>query len=740
MIPGSQGKKTVVRRAALMAAAILALCAAPVPLRAAALPLPEAAAETQSSTEDLKALLSALDNPAEREKLASQLRAMIAAREAQKPGAGEQMFATISNAVSGASQQITDAAQALVDVRAVFGFLGRQAGDPDRRAAVGALAVKLLIVIGLGWAAQFGARAALTRPRRAAESLGAQGGFLRWGMRLAYVALDVAPVIVFAAVAYTALPFTKPDNATQAVAIAVVNAFVLLRAVLIVAGVILSPDATSLRLLPIEDETANYLFIWVRRLFGTAIYGYFAAEAAHVLGMHNSGYNAVLNALGLAVTLMSVILILQNRRLVSARIRGRRASEPTSAKPGPLDTFRAIVADIWHVLAIFYLAALYFVWALRVPGGFSFVLTATVLTVVIVLMSQLAAAIIDRVVAKGFSVNEDVRRRFPSLEARANNYLPGLLGTAKSIIYVLAALALLQVWGMPSLSWVTAGAGRQFVTTVGSIAVVLLVAGLVWEGATVYMESQLLRGEDQHGSAERGARVKTLLPLFRKFLFMLLAVVVGLIVLAQLGINIAPLLAGAGIVGLAIAVGAQKLVQDVLNGLFIFLDAAVSEGDFVELAGHAGYVEATSLKSIRLRDLEGNVHTIPCSAVSTVLNRTKGFSYYMFDLGIGYGEDIDRVIATLKEIGADMRRDKDMGPLISDDLEVLGLDRFAEIAIMIKARIKTLPGKQWIVGREFNRRIKRRFDELKIEMPFPQRPVVVNVGGPHADAAPEDSH
>ena len=220
--------------------------------------------------------------------------------------------------------------------------------------------------------------------------------------------------------------------------------------------------------------------------------------------------------------------------------------------------------------------------------------------------------------------------------------------------------------------------------------------------------------------------MKTLLPLFRKALFLVLIAIVSLVILAQLGINIAPLLAGAGIIGLAVGFGAQKLVQDIFNGLFVFLEAAVAVGDVVELGGHAGVVESMSMRSIQLRDLEGSVHTIPFSAVTAVLNRTKGFSYYVFDVSIGYRENVDHVIEVLKTIGAELQKEKGYGPYILEPLEVLGLDRFADSAIVIKARFKTLPGKQWLVGREFNRRIKKRFDDLGIEIPFPQQ--VVHTG------------
>ena len=691
----------------------------------------------QVSTDDLQSLLNTIESPADREKLAAQLRAMIAARQQAAPsGTGEHLFAALSDAVDNANAEIATIAQALVNVPDVFTWVGRQAGNPEARANVLEIALKLCLVIGIGWLAQRVTVQVLARPRRAAEMRGLQGGFMRWGMRLAHIAIDIAPVIVFAAVAYAVLPFLNPNAATRAVAIAVVNAVVVVRLLLVLAGAVLAPDAPGLRLLPIGDESAHYDYLWVRRLAGTSVYGYFAAEAALALGLHRSGFDAVLNVLGLVVAFMLVILVLQNRRFIANHVRSHRVRAP-GERPGTLDSLRALLADTWHILAILYMAALYVVWALRVPGGFEFVLTASVLTIVIIAVSQFLVAVAERAINRGFSIGDDVKRRFPSLEARANRYLPVLFGMVKTVVCVIAALALLQVWGMQSLTWVSTGVGREIVGTLAGIALVIAIAAVFWEGVTLYMESYMSRTATDYESLEKIARARTILPLFRKALFIVLLVVVSLVILAQIGINIGPLLAGAGIIGLAIGVGAQKLVQDILNGLFIYLEAAVAVGDIIQLGNAGGVVEAMSMRSIRLRDYDGSVYTVPFSSVTTVLNRTKGFSYYVFNVGVTYGEDVDRVISAMKEVGAAMQREKDFSGLILAPVEVDGVDKLADMTMVVLARIKTLPAKQWLVGREFNRRLMARFDELGIVMPYPQAVVEMGARRRREDAETE---
>nr|WP_246152217.1 mechanosensitive ion channel domain-containing protein [Roseospira navarrensis] len=234
------------------------------------------------------------------------------------------------------------------------------------------------------------------------------------------------------------------------------------------------------------------------------------------------------------------------------------------------------------------------------------------------------------------------------------------------------------------------------------------------------MIQRYLTSTDADGKVvERGQRERTLLPLLRNVLTVFLVVVASLIVLSEIGVDIAPLLAGAGVIGLAIGFGSQKLVQDVISGVFNLLEDTIGVGDVVQVGTHAGVVEAMSIRSIRLRDLSGNLHTIPFSAVDTVTNMTKDFSYYLMEVAVAYRENTDQVTQILREIAAGLQQDDEYGPVILEALEVLGVDGFKNSAVIIKARIKTKPIMQWWVGREFNRRMKHRFDAEGIEIPYP---------------------
>jgi small conductance mechanosensitive channel len=214
----------------------------------------------------------------------------------------------------------------------------------------------------------------------------------------------------------------------------------------------------------------------------------------------------------------------------------------------------------------------------------------------------------------------------------------------------------------------------------------------------------------------------------RTALLVTIGIIVILTTLTNLGVNIAPLLAAAGVVGIAIGFGSQKLVQDVINGMFILFQNIISVGDVVEIAGHTGLVERLSVRTIELRDLEGSVHTIPYGEVTTIRNMTRDFSFALFEVGVAYREDVDEVMEVLRQLGAELEQDLEYGQFILEPIEVLGVDSFADSAVIIKARIKTKTLKQWFVKREFNRLMKRRFDELGIEIPFPHQTIYFGEG------------
>ena len=225
-------------------------------------------------------------------------------------------------------------------------------------------------------------------------------------------------------------------------------------------------------------------------------------------------------------------------------------------------------------------------------------------------------------------------------------------------------------------------------------------------------------------------RVKTLTGMLRTICLTLVWVVGVVMSLDQIGLDITPILAGAGIVGLAVGFGAQNLVRDVINGFFMILENQIRVGDVAVVNGTGGLVEAISFRTITLRDLSGTVHIFPNGTVTTLANMTKDWSAYVMDIGVAYKEDTDRVAEIMREVGEDLQQDPQVGRKMLEPIEILGVDAFGESEVVIKARIKTLPIEQWGVGREYRRRLKKAFDRENIEIPFPHRTLYMGEASP----------
>jgi small conductance mechanosensitive channel len=216
-------------------------------------------------------------------------------------------------------------------------------------------------------------------------------------------------------------------------------------------------------------------------------------------------------------------------------------------------------------------------------------------------------------------------------------------------------------------------------------------------------------------------RVKTLIGVVRTIAVVVIWFVVILTSLSHIGVNIGPILAGAGVVGLAVGFGAQNLVRDLVSGFFLILENQVRIGDVAVINGTGGLVESITFRTIVLRDLEGVVHVFPNGTVNTLANRSKEWSAYVLDIGVAYKEDTDRVVEIMRRVGTEMQKEAPYGSSMLEAIEILGVDEFADSAVNIKARLKTLPLQQWTVGREYRRRLKKAFDAEGIEFPFPHR-------------------
>jgi small-conductance mechanosensitive channel len=293
------------------------------------------------------------------------------------------------------------------------------------------------------------------------------------------------------------------------------------------------------------------------------------------------------------------------------------------------------------------------------------------------------------------------------------------------LIYVLCALGLLQLYGLNTFLWlIESNLGQRILSALGTLLATIVIAFGIWEFANISVQRHLDRLQ-REAQMTKSARLRTLLPLLRTTLLITIAVVAGLMILSEIGINIAPLLAGAGIIGVAIGFGSQKLVQDLITGIFLLLENAMQVGDWVTVSGLSGTVEALSVRTIRLRAADGSVHIIPFSAVTSVTNVNRGLGNAAVTVSVAYDEDTDRVCAALKTIVADMRAEPEMSARMLSDLQLWGVDKVDGASVTIAGQIVCTDSGRWPVQREFNRRMKRRFQDMGIRIFNPMQTVTI---------------
>ena len=302
----------------------------------------------------------------------------------------------------------------------------------------------------------------------------------------------------------------------------------------------------------------------------------------------------------------------------------------------------------------------------------------------------------------------------------------------KSFVYTLAHLIVwlvfielgLRVWGMSLISF-TEGEGHEISVKLFSLGGTLLFAWLIWILSDTAVHHALTRS--RKGLAN--ARAQTMMPLIRNVLFVAIFIIALIVALANMGMNVTPLLAGAGVIGLAIGFGAQSLVADLITGLFIIIEDSLAIDDYVDVGGHLGTVEGLTIRTVRLRDIDGIVHTIPFSEIKSIKNYSREFGYAIFRVAIPYNMDIDDAIKLMREVGQKMRNDPLQRRNIWSPLEIQGVESFESGSAILRARFKTAPIKQWEVSRAFNRSLKRHLDEAGLDLATPRLSVQVVTAG-----------
>ncbi|WP_353552741.1 mechanosensitive ion channel family protein [Paraburkholderia terrae] len=482
----------------------------------------------------------------------------------------------------------------------------------------------------------------------------------------------------------------------------------------------------AVRLL-IEQARRPLFAIGICSALGDAAVNY---DVAHELGTNLAALVSTVSNMTAAV--LTAYFALAFRRPVAHLIRNR-AYEQRHDHKAATDGFE-VLASLWHV-PMLVLATASVIATIGGIGSGENVLQISVVTALLLVLAFFLSAIVLRVTRP-----RNARRR------RRSPYLTRLLRFAGTLITLFVWLAYFEfasrLWDVSLAQIIEESVtARGIAHALTAILITVFVSWLVWILVDTAIQEAVNPSGPRNKSKNPSMRARTMLPLVRNVLFVTILTIAGIVTAANLGINVTPLLAGAGVIGLAIGFGAQSLVSDLITGLFIIIEDTISVGDWIDIdGGHAGTVEYLSIRTVRLRDGQGAIHAIPFSQIKIVKNLSRDFAYAVFEVRVPFSADVDEVTQLIRAVGADLMADFRYRREMLGPVEVWGLDRFDPNWMVVKGQIKTRPLQQWSVARAFNLRLKRKMDEAGIEIPVPQMRVHTSRGDEVGEVLREEEH
>ena len=505
------------------------------------------------------------------------------------------------------------------------------------------------------------------------------------------------------------------------------------------ATTIFAPGATGLRLFPLEDRDAAFLHRWI---IGITIVAGAVTGAGIILfraGISNQIYMLIYSWAGALVILALVIMIWQSRKRVAEALVGENQQK---------NTFWQRLGRNWHYLAILYVLGMGFYWIQQVYLTQDADIVALIASIFIIpvfigldqwgqRLLKMASGELPEVIDLSGDVPAEPAEDQQAAGSKMDimHYIPLISRSLRIFLILFLFFIMMRLWGI-DLSF-----GRLFTRSILSILLTVVLGLITWQIIKARIDRKLKEempetDEDMEEGGAGGSRIGTLLILLRKFVISVLFVIVVLIVLSSLGVNIGPLIAGAGVVGLAIGFGAQTLVKDIIAGIFFLIDDAFRVGDFIETSGTKGMVEHISLRSLRLRSPRGPVHTIPFGSMGTVTNNSRDYIITKLDFRVRYDTDVEKVRKIIKRINKKIMKDEEMGPNMLDKVKSQGVRELDDSAMIMRVKFKTIPGEQFVIRREVYRMIQESFAENGIE--FAHRNVTVYMPPGDTEGKPAD--
>ncbi|WP_395489306.1 mechanosensitive channel protein [Cedecea davisae] len=506
------------------------------------------------------------------------------------------------------------------------------------------------------------------------------------------------------------------------------NAFGLIEFFRAVLRLIFSPRFPALRPFPISDQTARYWSVrlaWLSTFIGYGLMVAVPITASQVNPQASATINIIVMLL---ITLWAQYLIFHNKRPIQQSL-----IHLADRSMAFFSLFIRAFALIWHWLASAYFVALFFLSLFDPGNSLKFMMGATLHSLTIIGVAAFISGMLSRWIAKTITLSPEVQRSYPELQKRLNGWISATLKLARILTVCVAVMLLLDAWGLFDVwQWLAHGAGEKAVDILIRILLILFFSAVGWTLLASLIENRLT--SDIHGRPLPSARTRTLLTLFRNALAVIISTITIMILLSEVGVNIAPLLAGAGALGLAISFGSQTLVKDIITGVFIQFENGMNNGDYVTIGAITGTVEKMSIRSVGVRQDTGAYHIIPWSSITTFANFVRGIGSFVANYDVDRREDVDKVNRILGEAVEELMGKEETRMLVIGEPIFSGIVGLTNQAFTVRVTFTTLPLKQWTVRYALDGMVKKHFDAAGIRPPV-QSVQVIQPGTDTAQAA-----
>ncbi|MDX6041853.1 mechanosensitive channel protein [Scandinavium lactucae] len=504
------------------------------------------------------------------------------------------------------------------------------------------------------------------------------------------------------------------------------NAFALIEFFKAILRLIFCPRVPDLRPFNIQDESARYWSIRLSLLSSLIGYGLIVAVPI-ISNQVNVQTGALANVvIMLCITVWALWLIFHNKRAITASL-----IQLADRSLAFFSLFIRAFALVWHWLASAYFIVLFF-FSLFDPGNsLKFMMGASVRSLAIIGIAAFISGMLSRWIAKTITLSPETQRNYPELQKRLNGWLSASLKVARILTVCVAVMMLLSAWGLFDFwNWLHNGAGEKTVDVIIRIALILFFSAIGWTLLASLIENRL--ASDIHGRPLPSARARTLLTLFRNALAVVISTITIMILLSEIGVNIAPLLAGAGALGLAISFGSQTLVKDIITGIFIQFENGMNTGDLVTIGPLTGTVERMTIRSVGVRQDTGAYHIIPWSSITTFANFVRGIGSVVANYDVDRNEEVDTANNALKAAVAELMEQEDIRGLVIGEPSFAGLVGLTNTAFTLRVTFTTLPLKQWTVRFALDTQVKKHFDKAGVRAPVQTYQVLSAPGTPAA--------